>query len=139
MNDRRFATPDEAEAAFYAAFEKADLAAMMAVWATDENIVCIHPLGPTLVGRSAVQRSWQSIFHRSPHMKFHIDMQRRAQDARLALHIVHESIEFADQQQPPSVVIATNVYRLTEFGWYMILHHASPAPAVATQQAPILH
>ncbi|MFQ6022005.1 MAG: YybH family protein [Acidiferrobacterales bacterium] len=139
MNTRRFATPQQAEAAFYAAFENGDLEAMMVVWADDENIVCIHPLGPTLVGRRAVQQSWHSIFQQSPHMKFRIDKQQCAEGAALALHIVHENIELVDQSQPPSTVIATNVYRRSELGWYMILHHASPSPTAAKQHAPTIH
>ncbi|MCX7168975.1 MAG: nuclear transport factor 2 family protein, partial [Proteobacteria bacterium] len=37
-----FPTPQDAEAAFYDALERADLEALMAVWAEDEEIVCIQ-------------------------------------------------------------------------------------------------
>ena len=33
----------EVEAAFYDALHRADLEALMALWADDEEIVCIHP------------------------------------------------------------------------------------------------
>jgi ketosteroid isomerase-like protein len=135
MSDRGFATPDEAEAAFYAAFEKADLAAMMEVWATDENIVCIHPLGPTLVGRNAVEWSWKAIFGDASPMKFRIEEQHRMEDSNVVVHVVHEHIELAEQSH---TVLATNVYHLTEVGWCMVLHHASPPPA-ADRPAATLH
>ena len=45
-----FPTPDDAESAFYDAFERADLAAMMVVWAEDDDVVCVHPPGPRLTG-----------------------------------------------------------------------------------------
>ena len=35
----------EVEAAFYDALHRADLEALMALWADDEEIVCIHPGG----------------------------------------------------------------------------------------------
>ena len=35
----KFSTPDQAEDAFYRALERADLSAMMAVWAEDEEVV----------------------------------------------------------------------------------------------------
>lgn len=135
MNDRRFVTPDKAEAAFYAAFEKTDLAAMMDVWATDENIVCIHPLGPTLIGRDAVEQSWKTIFRDASPMKFHVETQHRTEDSNVVVHVVHERIELAEQSY---TVLATNVYRLTEVGWYMILHHASPPPT-ADRSTATLH
>jgi ketosteroid isomerase-like protein len=67
MSPVSFATPEDAEVAFYAAFERGDVEAMMTVWAEDDQaIVCVHPLGPVLAGREAVKQSWQTIFARSP-------------------------------------------------------------------------
>src|SRR5690349_3843232 len=57
-----FPTPQDAETAFYEAFERADLAAMMAVWAESDDVVCIHPSGPRLTGFEAVRESWVQIF-----------------------------------------------------------------------------
>jgi hypothetical protein len=44
------------------ALERADLEAMMAVWAEDEEIVCVHPTGPRLAGHEQVRESWRQIF-----------------------------------------------------------------------------
>src|SRR5260221_8685360 len=57
-----YPTPEDAETAFYDAFERGDLAAMMSVWAEAESVVCIHPQGPRLVGFEAVRESWAQIF-----------------------------------------------------------------------------
>jgi hypothetical protein len=45
--------------------------------------------------------------------------------------VVHEHIRLGkdSQHQPP--VIATNVYRLTDNGWRMVMHHASPTRATS--------
>ena len=65
MSSRRsklYPTPEDAETAFYEAFERSDLAGMMTVWAEDDDIVCIHPQGPRLTGFDAVRESWVQIF-----------------------------------------------------------------------------
>jgi ketosteroid isomerase-like protein len=51
-----FATPEDVETAFYEAIARADLAALMSVWADDEEIVCIHPTGQRLTGTDAIPR-----------------------------------------------------------------------------------
>ena len=42
-------TPDETEAQFYEALQRGDLDRVMAVWADDDDIACIHPSGPRLL------------------------------------------------------------------------------------------
>lgn len=138
MNPTRLTTPREAEAAFYAAFIRHDIEAMMAVWADDETIACIHPLGEAHIGRAAVRRSWQAVFHNSPPMKFMVEERRRMEEAGLAVHVVHEHIRVKNEPAR-APVIATNAYRLTPAGWRMVLHHASPGPAPKKQTTKTLH
>ncbi len=138
MSAHRLSTPREAEAAFYAAFISHDLEAMMAVWADDEAIACIHPLGEAHTGRAAVRRSWQAVFHNSSPMKFMVEERQQMEDAGLAVHVVHEHIRV--KNEPARVpVIATNAYRLTPTGWRMVLHHASPAPVPKKSAPETLH
>src|SRR3546814_20296572 len=61
-----FATPEEAEQAFYEALEQADTVRLMQIWADDEEIVCIHPGGPRAVGHTAVQASWHQTLEAGP-------------------------------------------------------------------------
>ncbi len=126
-----FATPEDAEAAFYEALENADLEAMMAVWADDEEIVCVHPGGPRLSGFDRVRDSWRQIFAGGPSMRFHLSGQQYLGGVRLAIHSVHENIVVTGQTKPLSPIVATNIYLLTERGWRMVVHHASPAPGEA--------
>jgi ketosteroid isomerase-like protein len=107
MSPVSFATPEDAEVAFYAAFERGDVEAMMTVWAEDDQaIVCVHPLGPVLAGREAVKQSWQTIFARSPGIKFTIAPQLQAIDSRLALHVVHEHIQLSGEERRRHTVSA---------------------------------
>jgi hypothetical protein len=63
MTMRFFATPEDAEAVFYDALERADLDAMMAIWAEDEEVICTHPYGERVAG-CCVRESWRQVFQR---------------------------------------------------------------------------
>lgn len=121
-----FATPDEAEQAFYTAFANTDLEAMMAVWLDSDAVTCVHPVGPRISGRGAVRTGWADIFRNSGSLKFRLGEVSRTQDGLLAIHVLHEYISVPGEngERPPAV--ATNIYQLTDQGWRMILHHASP-------------
>lgn len=126
-----FATPDEAETAFYTAFADTDLDAMMAVWLDSDTITCVHPVGPRITGREAVRTSWGEIFRGSAGLRFRLAEVNRTQDALLSIHVLHEHITVPGEtaERPPTV--ATNIYQLTQEGWRMILHHASPVATPA--------
>jgi ketosteroid isomerase-like protein len=123
-----FHTPDEAEQAFYQAFEAGDVEQMMGVWANDEEVECIHPVGPRLAGRAAIRDGWIALFSNPRAMRFRISDRRREQCDTLAIHIVHENVRLGDSDKRYPPLVATNIYRLTDNGWRMILHHASPTP-----------
>lgn len=138
-----FPSPQEAEAAFYEAFQNGDIEAMMAVWSSDEDIICIHPNSPRLQGRVLIQESWEAIFSSEAEVRFEIADAQYIQDALLSIHVVHEYLFLNGDRRRRAPVIATNVYQLTNNDWRMILHHASPSPEMRAQtdiNAPaILH
>ncbi len=123
-----FTTPQDAEAAFYEAFEKADLDAMMAVWADDDDIVCVHPGGVRLSGMALIRESWRQIFAGGQTLRFRLRQQQSLNGMTLAVHSVYELISVAGEARTRNPVIATNIYMRTENGWRMVVHHASPAP-----------
>ena len=140
--EKLFATPDEAEAAFYDAFERANLALMMAVWAASDDIVCVHPQGPRLVGFEAVRESWIQIFASGAKLRVHATQHKRFDGQSVAVRAVLEQVSPAGENAPVSSVCATNVYELTPAGWRMVVHHASPlaeAPAQAEEPLPQGH
>ena len=131
-----FPTPDDAETAFYDAFERADLAAMMAVWAESDDIVCIHPTGPRLQGFEAVRESWVQIFSGgASRLRMKTVESRTFAGQSVAVHAVVEVLSVQGQQGPTQSVCATNVYELTDNGWRMVVHHAAPAPDPANAPA----
>ena len=138
MSGRIFPTAQDAENAFYEALERCDLEGMMAVWAEDEDIVCVHPTGPRLNGQDQVRESWANIFSGGPQARVHITQQVAISAMMLAVHSVHENFTVEGETRGdarPVPIVATNVYLRTAAGWRMIVHHASPAPAEKEQAA----
>lgn len=142
MPARIFPTPQDAEAAFYEALERADLELMMAVWSEDEDIVCVHPGGPRLSGQDPVRDSWRQIFAGGARVRLHVTQQVTIAGSMVAVHSVHENFSLPGERKPLQAVVATNVYLRTPAGWRMVAHHGSPAPGSAEPAPPapkILH
>jgi len=124
-----YASSQEAEAAFYDAFSKSDLEAMMSVWADDEDIYCVHPGGPRISGLEKVRESWRRLFTNGQSLSFHLRARHEIHGMMIAVHSVYEHINIAGQGAARNPMLATNVYLRTDRGWRMVAHHASPAPA----------
>ena len=127
-----FATPGDCESAFYDAFERADLNLMMAVWADEPGIVCIHPQGSRLAGPTAIRASFTEIFSHGPTAKIKVSQLRTHQSQTLSIHSVFEIFNVPSRQESIPPVLASNVYLLTPYGWRMIVHHASLSPQGTT-------
>lgn len=123
-----FLTPEEAQFAFYHAFEQNDLEAMMRVWDSGDDILCIHPMAPALHGRDAVTHGWREIFTGRVDMHFSVEAIQRYEQADLVVLIVNENIEVGSGKRVAPIV-STNIYRMSTQGWHMLTHHAGPAPS----------
>ncbi len=122
-----YASPEDAELAFYDSLERSDIEAMMSVWLADESIVCVHPGASRLEGQHDVRAGFMQMFEEpTPSMDFSITDVRCQQLDNFAIHTVREEIEVDGQLV--SVMLATNIYQRTGQGWRMMLHHASPEP-----------
>lgn len=120
------ATPDELEARFYEALQRGDIEALMSVWADDDDIVCVHPGGPRVVGGAAIRASFEAVFANGP-IPVQPEQVRRLDALSGAVHHLLETIQVQTDEGPRTVyVIATNVYLQTAQGWRLVAHHASP-------------
>jgi ketosteroid isomerase-like protein len=119
-------SPDDVEASFYEALQKGDIERLMACWADEDEIVCVHPGGPRVVGTGAIRAAFDAMFVNGSIQA--TPMRIRKIDALAsAVHNVLERIEIMTQEGPrEAYVIATNVYHKTAQGWRMVAHHASP-------------
>ena len=134
-----FTTPQDAATAFYRAFEAKDIDAMMAAWAEDEEIVCVHPGGPRLVGFDAVRVGWEQIFAGETKLLFRLEELVVIETVGMALQSAIEQVTVGNDPAPRGTAIASNVFLRTPSGWRIALHHASPAPAmtIASPAGPL--
>jgi len=120
------ASAEDAEAQFYEALRDGDIERVMAIWADDDEVVCVHPGGARVVGPLAVRAAFEAIFA-SGSLVVHPEHVRRVQHMGCAVHSVLERIDVITPEGPRSGwVLATNVYVKTTQGWRMVAHHASP-------------
>ncbi len=140
---------DEVEAQFYEALRKADIERLMALWADDDDIVCVHPGGGRCVGAAAIRASFEAIFASAgiPVQTGHV---HRLQHIGMALHHLVEIIQVPagrggrGSAGAPTLqtayVLATNLYLKTPQGWRLAAHHASPGmpdePGATADDAP---
>lgn len=136
-------TADETEASFYEAMQTGDLDRMMQVWADDEDIACVHPGGPRVVGTVAVRAAFEAVFASGP-VHISIEHVRRMETAVCAVHHVTEKVQAVGPEGTRTAfVMATNVFLRTAQGWRMVAHHASPGsasePTEAQPPSTLLH
>ena len=131
---------DEVEAEFYEALRRGDIERLMALWADDDEIVCVHPGGTRIVGSAAIRASFEAIFANGG-IAVRPEQVHRLAALGSALHHLVECIEVGSEQGPQTAwVTATNLYLKTAQGWRLASHHASPGlghePPVIGGDAP---
>ena len=123
-----YTSPQDVAAAFYQAFESKDIDAMMQAWADDEEIVCVHPGGTRHVGYDAVRAAFEQLFAGDAKLRFRLDQVVMLETVGLALQSAVEQV-YTGETSVHGSVVATNVFMRTPYGWRLVCHHASPAPA----------
>lgn len=118
-----------ANAAYYTAFAAADFPAMSALWAQAEDVVCVHPGWPILIGRKPVLESYRGIMSNpSPDAIVPRDEVAlpHGDEGRVCCIELVNGMPFA----------AVNAFRLIGGEWRMIQHQASPIAMEAISPAP---
>ena len=117
---------DEVETAFYEALQAGDIERLMACWANEEDMVCVHPGGPRLIGAVAIRNSFEQMFSHGPIRSFPERM-HKLETITSAVHNLIERVEiYTSEGAQVAFVTSTNVYMRTAEGWRMVAHHASP-------------
>jgi len=137
------AAPDEIEQQFYEALQRGDIERLMAVWSDDEEISCVHPGGPRVIGAVAIRSAFEAIFANGA-VNARPEKVRRLVTHSSAVHSVLEHIQIMTPEGPQSAwVVATNVYLKGAQGWRLVAHHASPGSPREVQEiveaASVLH
>ena len=125
---------DDVEAAFYEALQAADIERLMACWADDDEIVCVHPGGPRVVGAGAIRATFEAIFSNGT-IRAWPEQVRKVEALASVVHNVLERVEvLTETGLVNAYVLATNVYHKTAQGWRMVAHHASPGNESQAQE-----
>lgn len=121
------ASPDDVEAQFYEALREADIDKLMALWADDDEVFCVHPGGPRVVGPRAIRVAFEAVFAANGRIAVQPERQRRLHTLDTAVHNLVERVQLRTAEGPRTgFVLATNVFIKTAQGWRMVAHHASP-------------
>ena len=125
---------DEVEAAFYDALQNGDIDKLMACWADEDEIVCIHPGGPRVVGAVAIRATFEAMFANGS-IRAWPEQARKTQALASCVHNVLERVEVLSAGGPAQAwASATNVYHKTAQGWRLVAHHASPGTPSEIQE-----
>jgi ketosteroid isomerase-like protein len=137
------ASPDDIEQQFYEALQRGDIDKLMAVWSDDDEITCVHPGGPRVVGLAAIRSAFEGLLAHGA-MDVRPEKVRRLQAQGSAVHSVVERVRINTGDGAQTAwVLATNVYVKGTQGWRLVSHHASPGfshdVAEANETPSVLH
>lgn len=120
---------DETEASFYEALQSGDIERLMACWADEDDVVCIHPGSPRLVGLGAVRAAFEMVLSHGA-VRIQVESLRKIESMTSAVHSVRERLDILTSEgSVEAFAIATNVYFKTTQGWRMVAHHVSAGGA----------
>jgi len=121
---------DDVEVEFYEALQRGDIERLMGLWSDDDEISCVHPGGPRLVGALAIRASFEAMFANGRTIDARPEKVRRLDTHSTAVHSVLERVRVSGPEGETFVwVVATNVYVKATSGWRLAAHHASPGTA----------
>ncbi|MDB5846350.1 MAG: hypothetical protein JWP29_102 [Rhodoferax sp.] len=133
---------DDTEASFYEALQNGDIDKLMACWSDEDEIVCVHPGGPRMLGAAAIRASFDAMFTNG-RIRAWPERVHKLESMASSVHNLVERIEVLTSEGPrEAFVIATNVYHKTAQGWRLVAHHASPGSVKEVQEvnvAQVLH
>lgn len=122
-----------ANGSYYRAFSASDFTAMSEIWGPDD-ITCVHPGWPALIGREKVLASYRDIM-RNPGQE---PIECRNEQTLVA---GAEGRVFCVELVGGAALIATNWFRLIDGAWRLVHHQASPLASFSqgTERPRSLH
>lgn len=128
--DRDIVSVQEANRAFYDAFETLDIQKMDALWLQDDQVKCIHPGWELCNGWPDVRDSWVLIFNHTYEIKFSVLLIDLTIKDHLAWTVCKETISTKDSGKwLEGQVLSTNIFERRGGAWLLTHHHGSPVLA----------
>ena len=125
-----FNTPQEAEDAYYDALEESNLDKLLSIWADSEDICCLLPMYPMILGRKGVEEAYTHLLSQGQGVELSIAHLNWIETNGMAIHLVEEQLPdpSTDATPPPPPLYATNIFRKEDTGWRLIVHQNAPTP-----------
>lgn len=125
MTDRAVEAVSAANADYYDAFERQDLAVMTSVWEHSERATCTHPGWSTLHGSDLILQSYAAIFQGPQSLQVILTNEHVMVEGNFATVSVDENL--VDQAGNTGSTAALNVFVFDagEDRWRMVAHHGS--------------
>lgn len=124
---------NDIEQQYYECLRNADLNGLMRLWADEDDVSCVHPGQPRLLGVGAIRASFEHLLGQGG-LRIVPTCIKSVQTVDACVHNIIEQVINRDNEVQ-GFAIATNVYIKTAAGWRMVAHHASPATAQDAQEA----
>src|SRR5687767_12392536 len=105
--------------AFYHAFNEKDIEAMEAIWASSDDIACIHPGWNLILGRELVIESWRRILSNPEQLRIFTGGESVVFVGEVVLVLCRELVGGAP-------LAATNVFVQEAGAWKLLHHHSGP-------------
>ena len=117
----------KANTAFYKAFEGLDINAFRKLNSASAEDVCVHPGWRPLCGWDDIENSWIGIFEHTTYMQIVPSEVKAHLHGEVGWISCFENIySFVGVERMLGQVVATNIFKWTEYGWKLVLHHGSP-------------
>lgn len=123
-----------ASSQFYTALNKmvnGDAKPMAEIWAHDDEVTTMHPVGSREVGWNAVKASWEGIAEISSEGEVSLKDQQIRVVGDVAYEVGVEDVTATlSGETVHSEVRVTNIYRRADGTWKMVHHHTDLDPAM---------
>jgi ketosteroid isomerase-like protein len=127
----------EANERFYTAMNAADIVGMDEVWADDPGAVCVHPGREAILGYERIRESWSVIFTATDSLSIAVGNELITVVDGVAWVTCIETISLMmEGGLAAAAAQCTNIFRLIDGRWRMIVHHASPIPFMTQDEWP---
>ena len=128
-----YATPQDAEDAFYDALDAGALDQLLSVWAESDDIRCLLPMHPLVQTRQGVTEVFTHLFSQGHGVSLAITHLGWIETDDIAIHFVEETVQAPPSDTPPPPPFyGTNIYRKDDTGWRLIVHQNAPSPPPAS-------
>jgi len=114
-----------ANAAFYAAFAAGNIEEVVRLWADDDEISCVHPGWPAIIGHATVIESWRDILE-SPARPHIVCVEPYAIIDGVSGRVL--CIEIVNG----AALAACNNFRCIDGAWRLVHHQSSPIAQIVT-------